>query len=1096
MISTILTGKTPFPSGYTSKNPSSSLSAAKIVETPQLPSAEIGEIDRSLAKNSAGDESHSEGTQKKSALGDDSVHGTQKTVTKEAPTATSLDADPSVSLAMDLGRFIFPGASLKTKAPVHQKETTRSASIPRFEGIFPRPSMVFEGFPEVLGSSQSGAVLDVGCGVPPVGDLPASGMVPGGSSNPSAAGVLNLLKDPVPHKSGAQSSVVVLPGAVSQHTGPAPQNIDSRIPPAVNPVFALDPVGGHIGALKNPVAISVDNLVGAQISSGGVIGPQNISAGLQPLGNLTVTPGMLAKFPEAVWKQAAAIAVEILKHGSSSEATLVHGSDGQSQSAAPVPMVAPVLLRMRSKVLGLSRWVSRRLTRLIIPTAVFSKEDAELVSAVFKFALIGKYSYGKPDTIEIRKHLQNSGFGICKVQILNFKHVLITLPNEAFYAKLWLKREFNVLGSPMRLFKWDPDFNFKHEPATAPVWVKIFDLPIQWYDARSLHTVGSLIGSFIKPDLNTVNRSRLHYARICVEIDLKKTLHPSVGIKFNGVTTELKVEYEKIPSYCNHCHHMGHDIDACYFKNPDLRPKNFANKFQKTSVEKGKEIVDNSEIEWTVVSKNNGASTSRVLTQYEKRVVEKAQNEDISVTVNSKATNGLELVAPSGTATEVVAAVAAGSGGAGFSSNKFSLLETIEDLDALLGKSPGHSGAVRLMMEKAGSKEKLSAKHTAGKKTPPVKGSPLSGHQPVMDAISYKSFFNNPNVGISLDPSQLPLIQNPSSDDGSEQGECNGDQEVDGTELSFNSKDTCGDKSDGDEPSQYVLALDVFDVSAVPTSKYATRAKKDKIVPSKPSVSMRKTLVGNLNNHIWVFSDNNTTINVLKNTNQLLHTSISHNSSPEPYELSVVYAKNTKIERRELWEDLVSVSQFHSPWMVGGDFNIVLHPVEKKGDSPPIPSEMEEFRDAILDCDLTDGGFVGPPFTWHSNGVWQRLDRIFFFASWFSKFTHCCVRHLPRQKSDHHALLCEFHKDASKHTSSFRFQNMWAKHHLFLDVVSDSWSIPMPFAGLLKLSKKLSRLKLTLKEWNRHVFGNIFEKVAEANDKAADAEAIFDTDPT
>ncbi|KAL6550652.1 hypothetical protein OROMI_021140 [Orobanche minor] len=59
-----------------------------------------------------------------------------------------------------------------------------------------------------------------------------------------------------------------------------------------------------------------------------------------------------------------------------------------------------------------------------LPTAVFTKEECEIVSAVYKNALIGKFSYGKPDNFAIANSLFNAGYGNCKVQFLNFKHIV------------------------------------------------------------------------------------------------------------------------------------------------------------------------------------------------------------------------------------------------------------------------------------------------------------------------------------------------------------------------------------------------------------------------------------------------------------------------------------------------------------------------------------------------------------------------------------------------------------------------------------------------------------------------------------------------
>ncbi|KAL6578125.1 hypothetical protein OROMI_010453 [Orobanche minor] len=244
-----------------------------------------------------------------------------------------------------------------------------------------------------------------------------------------------------------------------------------------------------------------------------------------------------------------------------------------------------------------------------LPTAVFTKEECDNVSAVYKNALIGKFSFGKPDNFAIANCLFNNGFGKCKVQFLNFKHVLISLQNEDSYTRLWLKREFNVLGYPMRLFKWDPFFDFKQEPALVPIWVKIMALPLQWFNQGALQTIGALMGTFLKADPMTINRSRLDHARICVEINLKNTPPNSVGISCGTIFNEFGVEYEKLPSFCHHCNHIGHSIDACYIKNPSLKPQTFTNKFFNTGNNQTKE---RNRQEWHTVGKGKAVTEASV----------------------------------------------------------------------------------------------------------------------------------------------------------------------------------------------------------------------------------------------------------------------------------------------------------------------------------------------------------------------------------------------------------------------------------------------------------------------------------------------------
>ncbi|KAL6579787.1 hypothetical protein OROMI_007811 [Orobanche minor] len=322
----------------------------------------------------------------------------------------------------------------------------------------------------------------------------------------------------------------------------------------------------------------------------------------------SVSPDVWARFPEAVWSDAAVIASEILKFPPPA------GSGGAANSQVPPGMallvppkiVSPdVVLAGASKpavkpvtpsdpsangptpkatsfaaLVSKDKVVAERIGTTdfsdVLPTAVFTREECENVSAVYKNALIEKFSFGKPDNFAIANCLLNNDFGKCKVQFLNFKHVLISLQNEDAYTRLWLKREFNVLGFPTRMFKWDPFFDFKQELALVPIWVKIMALPLQWFDLGALQT---LMGTFLKADPMTINRSRLDYARICVEVNLKNTPPKSVGISCGTIFKEFEVDYEKLPSFCHHCQHIGHSIDACYIKNPSLKPQIFTNKF-------------------------------------------------------------------------------------------------------------------------------------------------------------------------------------------------------------------------------------------------------------------------------------------------------------------------------------------------------------------------------------------------------------------------------------------------------------------------------------------------------------------------------------
>ncbi|KAL0410606.1 UNVERIFIED_CONTAM: hypothetical protein Slati_3650300 [Sesamum latifolium] len=93
-------------------------------------------------------------------------------------------------------------------------------------------------------------------------------------------------------------------------------------------------------------------------------------------------------------------------------------------------------------------------------------------------------------------------------------------------------------------------------------------------------------------------------------------------------------------------------------------------------------------------------------------------------------------------------------------------------------------------------------------------------------------------------------------------------------------------------------------------------------------------------------------------------------------------------------------------------------------------------------------------------------------------------------------ILVRVRVSTSSSPSSFRFQNMWFRHPNFMTVVQDSWNQPSSLTGMLWLAEKLRRLKACLKQWNKEIFGNIFDQLSQAEESVRQAERKYDEEPT
>ncbi|XP_028099600.1 uncharacterized protein LOC114299127 [Camellia sinensis] len=193
-------------------------------------------------------------------------------------------------------------------------------------------------------------------------------------------------------------------------------------------------------------------------------------------------------------------------------------------------------------------------------------------------------------------------------------------------------------------------------------------------------------------------------------------------------------------------------------------------------------------------------------------------------------------------------------------------------------------------------------------------------------------------------------------------------------------------------------------------------------------------------------------------------------------------APNDVGSRGNLWNCLLKLNdEFHNPWCLGRDFNEIRQIREMKGCSRRDRS-MKEFNEFIDKCEVSDLPLLGRRFTWCNSCAsenWSKIDRILVDPKWLEVFNFK-LWGLPRLVSDHcPLLLMEDERDWGP--KPFRVLNAWFLHKDFHNFWKSNWkeSRVEGWAGFI-LFQKLKILKSSLKSWNVEVFGNVLNKLKEA----------------
>nr|XP_016447036.1 PREDICTED: uncharacterized protein LOC107772066 [Nicotiana tabacum] len=105
-----------------------------------------------------------------------------------------------------------------------------------------------------------------------------------------------------------------------------------------------------------------------------------------------------------------------------------------------------------------------------------------------------------------------------------------------------------------------------------------------------------------------------------------------------------------------------------------------------------------------------------------------------------------------------------------------------------------------------------------------------------------------------------------------------------------------------------------------------------------------ETAYANINGQIWLFFDAVVEWELVEDTEQQVTVRVFHHDLGQHMMMIFVYAKCSAIERLDLWDHLYYLaSDMELPWLVGGDFNVILHEDEKIGGLTVHPPEYEDF---------------------------------------------------------------------------------------------------------------------------------------------------------
>ncbi|KAK6773889.1 hypothetical protein RDI58_029128 [Solanum bulbocastanum] len=207
---------------------------------------------------------------------------------------------------------------------------------------------------------------------------------------------------------------------------------------------------------------------------------------------------------------------------------------------------------------------------------------------------------------------------------------------------------------------------------------------------------------------------------------------------------------------------------------------------------------------------------------------------------------------------------------------------------------------------------------------------------------------------------------------------------------------------------------------------------------------------------------------IIKDIKQHVLTSATYHNNSRIH-LTIVYAKCTEEQRRELWQVLINMaSNIQGSWGAIGDYNFKTSGEEKKVGRSYRPEENLDFIEFLNECDLQEAGFT--------------------------------VTHLSRAYSDHAALqimpalLLVKISNKTSHIRYFKFFNFRTEYQDYFKTVQEAWEEEIYGNPLYILHQKIKNVCKTLSSRSRRTYGDIYEvpKRLEAEIRSLEDNCVND----